>query len=508
MRPAQPATGRGSSRLIVGVAALASPVLIFAVLLVSPGSNQIVRVPTAHLLVVTTVCLLTIALAALIARTALQLDQYRIFLVTLGFLAMAGLFAVHALATPGIIMHGPGIYAIGPLYGEEPAAGAALGPAMFATGYEGTIIGLSAFLSLFIPAFFFASAFSPVAPLLGRGHGRAGKLLVTAGVLLALYLLGSALSPELVVRLFPSRAPATIGLALVSSALLVYAAAQLTRTHGRTRLPMHGALALAMGLLAEAQVVMVVTPFWSLAWWEYHVLMLIAVVLSLGAIFVELDRRRGLERFVSSDVVERLVAGEAPRSTGERRVLTILFADLRGSTALADELPVDEVVEVINSYVSEIARCVLRQGGVVDKYTGDGLMAIFGLKPDPSDGAAPAVHAAREIARRLRALSRERAADGRPTLDFGVAVHTGDVILTAVGLSERADFTAIGDTVNTTSRLEGLCKELGVNIIVSASAAERLEDGADELEPLGQMPVRGKREPIEVFTIRVPEAPA
>jgi class 3 adenylate cyclase len=506
-QPARP--GSGVWRLAApSVVLLLLPIAVFVFLHSSPEANQVIRIPTAHAIVVTFVSLLAVALAALIARAALQLDQYRIFLVTLGFLALGGLFAVHAFATPGILLHGPGIHARGALYGEDTGFGGYGSPAPSGTGYDDTIIGLSAFLSLFIPALFFAFAFTPAARTVSQRRGRASGLLVAAVTLLFLYGVEAVLYPEYVVRVIPSRPPFTTALALVSSALLIFSAVQLARTHGRTRLPMHGALALAMVLLAEAQMVMVVeTEFWSLAWWEYHVLMLAAVVISLGAIFVELDRRRGLERFVSSAVVERLVAGQVPKAAGERRVLTILFADLRGSTALADELPVEEVVEVINSYVSAIARSVLEEGGAVDKFIGDGLMAIFGLKPDESDGAVPAARAARGILRSLRALSQERSQAGKPALDFGVAINTGDVILTALGLSERADFTAIGDTVNTTSRLEGLCKEFSVNIVVSASTAERLGRERYDLEPLGEANVRGKREAMQLFTLRMRELP-
>ena len=158
-------------------------------------------------------------------------------------------------------------------------------------------------------------------------------------------------------------------------------------------------------------------------------------------------------------------------------------------------------MEVINAYVTELARCVLGQGGLVNKYIGDGIMAIFGLQADPSDGAVGAARAALDIRKSLRDLSQERAASGRATLDFGVAINTGEVIVGAVGLSERADFTAIGDTVNTTSRLEGLCKEYHVDMVISANSAERLKGHAFNLQPLGEANVRGKREAITVLTL-------
>jgi adenylate cyclase len=317
---------------------------------------------------------------------------------------------------------------------------------------------------------------------------------------LALYAALSARVPDVVASVAISRPPFSLVLVGVSAMLLWFAAWAQLRAYARTGLPTHGALVLAYFLLAEAQILMVVTLLWLLNWWEYHVLMLLAVAIAMGALFIELDRRRGLERFVSAEVVERLVAGGS-RLAGEKRVLSILFADLRGSTALGATLPVDAVVEVINAHMSTLARCVLSQGGMVDKYIGDGLLAYFGTRGDASDGTFAAAQAALDMRAAMHALSRDRAAVGAPSLEFGVGIHTGEVILGAIGLSERGDFTVLGDTVNTASRIEGLCKDFNVDIVLSEDCAQRLPEGTFRLRPLGTATVRGKTESIEVFTL-------
>src|SRR5207248_10124821 len=152
----------------------------------------------------------------------------------------------------------------------------------------------------------------------------------------------------------------------------------------RSRLPSHATLAIAFLFLAEAQLAMILGPVFSLAFWNYHALMAIATVLALGALVLELDRRRGLERFLPPTVVERVIVGDPLRLEGERQTVTILFADLRGSMALAERLQPEEVVSVINAYLRAMARAVLDAGGILDKFTGDGLMAIFGAMGDPS----------------------------------------------------------------------------------------------------------------------------
>jgi adenylate cyclase len=164
---------------------------------------------------------------------------------------------------------------------------------------------------------------------------------------------------------------------------------------------------LAYLLLAEAQLLMATAPFWSLGWWAYHTLMLAATILALGALFIEVQRRRALERFLPPPIVERVVAGDLGRLLrGERRIVTVVFADLRGSTTVAERLDPHEVVQLLNDYVGALARCVFGQGGMVRQFLGDGLMAIFGaFETDVSDGALPAVRAALDMRNAVDAVN-------------------------------------------------------------------------------------------------------
>ncbi|OGO71654.1 MAG: hypothetical protein A3H36_07670 [Chloroflexi bacterium RIFCSPLOWO2_02_FULL_71_16] len=228
-------------------------------------------------------------------------------------------------------------------------------------------------------------------------------------------------------------------------------------------------------------------------------LMGLAVVLAIGALFLELDRRRGLERFLPPNVVERVIIGDRLSLEGERRTATILFTDLRGSTALAERATPEAAVATVNAYLRVMARAVIDAGGILDKFTGDGLMAIFGAMSDPASGARAAARAALRMRTDLGVLNTERSARGEPTVGYGIGIHTGEVVLGAVGLPERSDYTAMGDTVNTAARMESLTKEIGVDAVVSDATATLI--GAQGTRPLGDVTVKGKLSPIAVFAL-------
>src|SRR5256714_10904749 len=173
----------------------------------------------------------------------------------------------------------------------------------------------------------------------------------------------------------------------------------------RSRLPLQGALVASYVLLAQTQIAMTLGQLWSLAWWEYHGLMLSAIAIALGALFIELDRRRGLERFLPPTVVERVIQGDVLRLEGERQTVTILFTDLRGSTSLAERLTPEQTIAAVNAYLRVMARCVIDQGGILDKFTGDGVMAIFGAMSDPTNRALAAARAALAMRRSIGELN-------------------------------------------------------------------------------------------------------
>jgi len=492
---------RPSARPLIAVALALLPAALLAWLLADPVRNQPWLIPIEHLVITSNVSIVAAIVALLVARAAIGSGQYRALLVAIGFACMAGIFAVHGLSTPNVLQRG------------DRAAPAAL------------VIALSGELALAVAAVFFAVRYTPLATWLERRApprtlvtgvlavltayavvalgwpdalgGVAGWLLVQSGSGPGYLSAGYGVSPSDL-----SAGPGWLPYLLVGTVfgLYVYAAIVQGRDFLRTGLPLQGALGIAFVFLAQAQLSQFLGPAWTPAWWEYHGLMLGAVVLALGALFLELDRRRGLERFLPPNVVERVIQGDALRLEGERQTVTILFADLRGSTALAERLTPEQVITTINAYLRVMARSVLDAGGILDKFTGDGLMAIFGATGDPTHGANAAAQAALAIRAGIATLNAERAARGDAVVQFGVGLHTGDVVLGAIGLPERSDYTAMGDTVNTASRMETLTKEFKVDAVVSRDTAEHMRDGV-ALRPLGEAQVRGKTSAVEVFTL-------
>ncbi len=482
------------------------PLPVLAWLLVTPAANQPLSSPIEHFVITTNVSVVTFLVAVLTARAALQVRHYPTLLVALGFMSMAGVFTVHGLSTPGVLQRG------------DRATDANL------------VVAVSGQLALLVPALFFATRYTPLTAWLDRRvppRALLGGLLVALGAYAAIALAYPAAFGGIARWMLVAagsyydydpysygsaayRVPDPFGgagllpyiLAVGAVLLFVFAALRQGSDFLRTRMPMQGALAVAYLVLAQAQASQFLGPVWTPAWWEYHVLMLMAATIALGALFIELDRRRGLERFLPRTVVERVLQGDPLRLEGERQTVTILFSDLRGSTAMAEHLQPEQVIDVINAYLRVMASCVIAAGGIIDKFTGDGLMAIFGAMGDPTHGASAATRAAIDMRSRLWRLNAVREGRGEPVVNFGIGLHTGDAVLGAIGLPERSDYTAIGDTVNTASRMEALTKEYQVETVLSGETVELLDSGQDSLRPLGLAHVRGRDAAMRIFTLR------
>lgn len=471
---------------------------MIAYVLIPPVSEARLDDAVQHFTITTNVALVAAAVALVVARAAIDMRHWASVLTALGFMSLAGIFVVHGLATPGVLMTGSN------------------------SKWAGAVVALSAQLSIGIPAWLFAARYTPsVTRWIGRTSWLTPRrLIAVVGAAIIGYGLTLLIRPRIASDLLTALtgtnlanaydsfggSPLDAGGALVALtsavaiALLAYAAARQAAEFARSRLPSHAALSIAFLFLAEAQLAMILGPVFSPGFWSYHALMAIATVLALGALVLELDRRRGLERFLPPTVVERVIVGDRLSLEGERRTATILFTDLRGSTTLAERLSPEAAVATVNAYLRAMARAVIDEGGILDKFTGDGIMSIFGAMADPASGAAAAARAALRMRTDIAAINAERAARGEPVIGYGVGINTGEVVLGAVGLPERSDYTAMGDTVNTAARMESLTKELHVDVVISESAAQHMKDGI-ALRPLGDASVKGKSAPVAVFTI-------
>lgn len=204
--------------------------------------------------------------------------------------------------------------------------------------------------------------------------------------------------------------------------------------------------------------------------------------------------------YMGGDAASRVLSGAIRRGQVEKVESVVLYADLRGFTALADRLAMEPMVETLNAYFDCLGPAIAAGGGQVLKFLGDGLLASFQHGPDRQAGMA-ALTAAREALDCVAMLNAERQRAGQPILELDIALHQGLVMYGNVGTGARLDFTLIGPTVNEAARLENLCGMLGRNLLASASFAQAVGAGAG-LVSLGKHALRGVAEPREIFGLQ------
>ncbi len=207
--------------------------------------------------------------------------------------------------------------------------------------------------------------------------------------------------------------------------------------------------------------------------------------------------RRLFSLYVTPEVAEHAIAHGAALG-GELADTTVLFSDIRGFTTMAEALGAEATIALLNRYFEAMSAAITAHGGLVNKFGGDSLLAIFGspLNPTP-DHAAPALAAARGMLAALDDFNADQRQRGEPELQIGIGIASGPVVAGNVGSEERLEYTVIGDTVNLASRLEALTKELSISLLVSAATVRQLH--APDLRPMGTVTVRGKKEPVPIY---------
>jgi adenylate cyclase len=514
--------------MVVLAALLLVPLAGLGLLLAEPDLDAEWDHQPTHFWLVLGVAAANVALGLLASEAARRLEDVRLFLVSMAFLTSAGFLGLHALATPGVLLDSPN------------------------TGFVvATPIGL------LLAGGFAAASAVPLAPRLRAEVVRRRTLLRNLLLLLigAWAAVSVAQIAPLDEPLPDDEAEGPLLLfAVVGVVLYGFAALRYLVLYRERRARMLLALTAAFALLAEAMVAIAFARNWHASWWEWHVLMAIAFGLvaltareeyrsrrSLTGIFSDVflhetiervDRRYGeaLRRVVDGDrppddlsadesallekaageirrlddlfrpylspqLTERLRADPSAAALGgERREVSILFADLEGFTAFSERNDPGDVVGMLNEYWAEAVPAVAEQGGMIERFAGDAVLVVFNAGGDQPDHAVRASRAALQLQRASGRVSARRPDWPR----FRAGVNTGTALIGNVGSLEQRSFTAIGDTTNLASRLQSSA-EPG-KVVIAGETRARLGDAA-VVERLQPLELKGKSEAIEAFVL-------
>ena len=212
----------------------------------------------------------------------------------------------------------------------------------------------------------------------------------------------------------------------------------------------------------------------------------------------EQSRRERLGRYFSPSVSAIIAEQDPAERKPAYREITVLFADLRDFTSMCETLTPLEVADMLRDFHGAMVEVLFANGATLDKFMGDGIMAYFSAPVEQEDHAHRAVMCAIGMQHALDRLNADRAAALKPLLQMGVGLHTGLAIVGDLGPDLRREYTALGDTVNVASRVEGLTKQVGVPILVTDAVSRAARDGF-HFEPQGSLPVKGKTAPVNLF---------
>jgi len=212
------------------------------------------------------------------------------------------------------------------------------------------------------------------------------------------------------------------------------------------------------------------------------------------------------QHYVPTAVVEQIVNDiEQLRLGGEKRELTVLFSDVRGFTSLSETLQPEELVNLLNTYLTKMTEQVFNHNGTLDKYIGDAIMAVYGAPVERTDHALCACRTAVDMMNELVSLQKDWQQRQLPSLDIGIGINTGPMIVGNMGSEILFDYTVIGDAVNLGSRIEHLNKIYGTHILISEFTYDQVKDAFPYIREIDVTTVRGRREPVTLYEIMLEE---
>ncbi|MEO0488203.1 MAG: adenylate/guanylate cyclase domain-containing protein [Cyanobacteria bacterium P01_A01_bin.123] len=224
-------------------------------------------------------------------------------------------------------------------------------------------------------------------------------------------------------------------------------------------------------------------------------------LLVLEDISQEKRMKTTLYRYMTPGVAERVMQlGEDALMVGERKEVTVLFSDIRGYTTLTENLEASEVVSLLNDYFETMVEAVFDKEGTLDKFIGDALMAVFGAPLPLQNHAWAAVQSALDMRHRLSRFNEERMSEAQPEIRIGIGISSGEVVSGNIGSQRKMEYTVIGDGVNLSSRLEGITKKYGCDIVLSEHTYELCKDQIWVRE-LDRIRVKGKTQPVRIYDL-------
>ncbi|MBI9099162.1 MAG: adenylate/guanylate cyclase domain-containing protein [Spirochaetaceae bacterium] len=209
-----------------------------------------------------------------------------------------------------------------------------------------------------------------------------------------------------------------------------------------------------------------------------------------------------LSRYFSPNVAEEIMNEEESffKPGGKSQEVAVFFSDIRGFTRISEEYPANEVFDLLTDYHSFMASILFKYGGTLDKFMGDGILATFGTPYSTADDAENALQAAVEMREALETFNEKRKNQGLFTIEHGIGIHYGPVIVGNIGMKDRLEYTVIGDTVNIASRVESACKPLNEDILITESIVDKLPVGF-VLKKLKRVRFKNKSEPFQLYGV-------
>ena len=211
--------------------------------------------------------------------------------------------------------------------------------------------------------------------------------------------------------------------------------------------------------------------------------------------------RGAFQYYLTASVINEMLKDPSKlKLGGDKKDLSVLFSDIRGFTTVSEQLTPEELVHLLNEYLTAMTNLVFKHDGLLDKYMGDAIMAVYGAPLEQPDHARQACLTALDMMAELRRLQEKWTDEGKPSLDIGIGINTGDMVVGNMGSEMRFDYTVMGDSVNLGSRLEGINKEYGTNIVISEFTHECVKETLFCRE-LDSVRVKGKRLPVTIYEL-------